>query len=178
MTKELQKEFYEKYPVLFQDADKSKLESCMHWGIAFGNGWATIFDQLCEYLTKLSGQSFSLKAKASQSEPKFITSSYPQVKFEQVKEKFGTMCVYWSVLPHDGYAALRGKLEEPEELTRKLIRFNDRVSDAVSYAEFLSSKTCETSGDPGKLIHGDWLKVRCDKCLEQEEKHEQARNRS
>jgi len=173
MSPEIQNTFYKKYPVLFQDVDKSMQESCMHWGIEFADGWAVIFDQLCEYLTKLSGQAVYLKAKPENSEHKFIKCSNPGIKFEQVKEKFGTMCVYWSILPLDNYDAIKAQLESPEELDRQLRRFNARVSEAISYAEFLSSKTCELSGDPGKLIPGGWLKVRCEKCLSKEQTHEQ-----
>lgn len=176
MTPELQKKFYEKYPVLFQDVNKTMQESCMHWGIEFGDGWATIFDQLCEYLTKLCNRSVHLKAKKGSEEPKFIKCPYPGIKFEQVKEKFGTMCIYWSVLPFPEYENLKGLLENPEDLKRQLERFSDQVSDAVSYAEFLSSKTCEITGDPGRLITGSWLKVRCDKCLAEEQNHEAAGN--
>jgi hypothetical protein len=175
MNPELQKKFYEKYPVLFQDTSKSMQESCMHWGIEFGDGWATIFDQLCEYLTKLSSRSVYLKAKPGSSD-KLIKCPYPEVKFEQVKEKFGTMCVYWSVIPRPEHESLKSQLENPQDLDRQLERFSDQVSSVVSYADFLSSKTCEITGDPGRLITGSWLKVRCDKCLALEQNHEAAGN--
>lgn len=176
MQPELQKKFYEKYPVLFQDVDKSMQESCMYWGIAFGAGWATIFDQLCEYLTRLTSRSVHLKAAPGQEAHKFIKCPYPSIKFEQVKEKFGTMCVYWSVLPYPEYESLKGQLDNPADLDRQLKRFSAHVSNAVSYAEFLSSKTCEITGQPGKLITGGWLKVRSEEGLAKEQNHEATGN--
>jgi hypothetical protein len=169
MTKELQEKLIAKYPVLFQDTGKSMRESCMYWGIAFGDGWYNIFDQLCEYLSKIAKRSIHLRLKQPDAEgEKYLKVNYPGIKFDQVKEKFGTMCVYWSQLPMNDYDSVASQLEEPHELDEALRRHGERIADAVDYAEFLSSKTCELTGQPGRLVTDGWWKVRCEECLAKE----------
>lgn len=65
----------------------------------------------------------------------------PQVIASQVKEKFGTLCFYFC----GGDSYVRG------------------LVDMVSC---LSGSTCEICGNPGKIQNYNWIKVRCDKCLE------------
>jgi len=169
MTKELQEKLIAKYPVLFQDTSKSMQESCMCWGVEFSDGWYDIFDQLCEYLTKITGRSIHLRRKQADAEgEKYLKVKYPGIKFEQVKEKFGTMCVYWSQLPMEDHDNIASQLENPGELDEALRRHSERTADAVEYAEFLSSKTCELTGKPGRLVTDGWWKVRCEECLAKE----------
>jgi hypothetical protein len=39
-----------KYPKIFVDRHKSEMESCMHWGLAIGNGWLSLIDELCRQI--------------------------------------------------------------------------------------------------------------------------------
>lgn len=62
-------------------------------------------------------------------------------KFSQIKEKYGTLRVYWD-----------GRLS-PEATIQ--------VEEAIALAEARSATCCEVCGEPGRL-HGDgWLTTRC-----------------
>jgi hypothetical protein len=75
---------------------------------------------------------------------KEISEPY-DVKWLQIKEKFGTLRAYFSC---------------PTE-------YHDLVSDIVGDAETLSSITCLGCGEPGKLCNlGYWVLTLCDECLE------------
>jgi len=59
------------------------------------------------------------------------------VKIIQIKEKFGGLRFYY-----------RGG--------------DDHLAGAVQMAEYMSEKTCDVCGCPGKKFTGGWIKVRCD----------------
>ncbi len=65
--------------------------------------------------------------------------SVGSVEVMQIKEKYGSLRIY-----------LGPALEEHFEI--------------VDAAECLSTSTCEVCGEPGKMNHGPWFSVRCDKC--------------
>jgi len=77
MTKELQEKLYTKYPLIFQNKDKSMKESCMYWGISTNDGWYKIIDRLCSNLQWNTDH-----------------NKQPQIIASQVKEKFGGLCFY------------------------------------------------------------------------------------
>ena len=141
MDQELQDELFNKYPDLFSNKDKGIRSSPMSFGIECGNGWFDIISPLCwmikqhednirwnrEYLEK--NDSEKLKEKPE----------YFPVKFDQVKEKFGGLRVYFS--GGDEY-----------------------VEGLVSMAESFSYKICEVCGDRGSPNEGGWISTLCDKC--------------
>jgi hypothetical protein len=73
---------YKLYPDLFRQKDNPESRSPMLYGIACGEGWAGILDELCHSLHKLF------------TEDGLAGDDYPMV--EQVKEKFGTLRFYMS----------------------------------------------------------------------------------
>jgi hypothetical protein len=70
MDKELEMKLVKKYPTVMRDYGGSMYETCMAWGIAVGNGWYDIIDELCSKL-----------------EPMGIVAA-------QIKEKFGGLRFY------------------------------------------------------------------------------------
>lgn len=135
MKEELDKQLVEKYPKIFVNRYKSMQETCMCWGFECGSGWYDLIDNLCgkiqHYLDH--GTPFR-KAKSKQIE---------QVVADQVKEKYGTLCFYYS-------------------------GGNEYIRGLVDMAESLSYSICENCGNSGKFINDGWCKVRCDKCLQSE----------
>ncbi len=124
MKKELQLELKEKYPELLQGMDMTIQESCMAWGMEIGEGWSKIMSELCEKISKKG------------------------VVLTQVKEKFGTLRVYFSA---------------PEKV-------HDEVDNLINKAEGKSAKTCEVCGGDGKTRGGGWLVTLCDSCDEERHK--------
>ena len=66
-------------------------------------------------------------------------SDYFPVKFDQVKEKYGTLRFYY----HGGDEVIEGM---------------------VSMAESMTHRTCEGCGCPGEKRGNGWVKTLCDKC--------------
>ena len=77
MKEELDKKLVEKYPKIFADRHKSKMETAMCWGFECNDGWYDLIDNLCESIQN------------------YIDSNdIPQFVASQVKEKFGGLRFY------------------------------------------------------------------------------------
>ncbi len=74
MNKELEQKFIERFPSFFQDMYGHESLTCMHWGIATGDGWYELLWKLC----------IDIEA----------TNPPKEFKFEQIKEKFGQLRIY------------------------------------------------------------------------------------
>ena len=138
MKQELQQQLYDKYPELFSNKDKSIMESCMAWGIECGDGWYDILSSLC---WKIKQQEDNIRSQTEYKQQKDVTytSNYYPIKFDQIKEKFGGLRVYFT----GGYSYIEG---------------------FVSMAESFSYKICEVCGERGKPNKGGWISTLCDKC--------------
>ena len=168
MTTELEKQLIEKYPILFRDRFKSPQETCMCWGVEFGDGWYKIFDDLCAYLMRLSKHEIFLRLKdefKTEENKGYIYVRKPSITFTQVKEKYGTMRVYWIGNGVENYDELKEKLEDVEDLEENTKRYYDQVENAIEFTEFLSSRICEVCGEPGKVYTNGWYMSRCKKCI-------------
>jgi len=152
MDQELQNELFQKYPDLFSNKDKGIKSSCMAWGIECGNGWFDIISPLCWMIKQHEGnirrrQEWKQKQN-SEVQKDFNVSvegdepEYFPVKFDQVKEKYGGLRVYFT-------------------------GGDDYVEGLVSMAESFSYKICEVCGDRGSPNEGGWISTLCDKCRNQ-----------
>lgn len=103
----------ERFPKMFEDK---------YGGFACGHGWWPMLETLCETIQSHIDQS---------------KGTCPQVKIEQIKEKFGTLRFYYS-------------------------GGDDFVSGAVWLAESMTSHMCEECGAVGKRIGGGWVRTLCD----------------
>ena len=158
MNKELQNKLFEKHPKIFAQKDMDKTVTLMCWGVSCGDGWFNIIDTLC-----LEIQShIDTPHKNVELYKKFLTESLknrdeeritlwtdklkeaeesivPQVEAVQVKEKFGTLRFYTN-------------------------HYDETINAFLSFAESMSSCTCEECGAPGTPDPGGWIKTRCDTC--------------
>jgi hypothetical protein len=123
MNQELQDKLFEKYPTLFENKNKSIQESCMAWGIECNNGWYELLSSVCW--------------RISQHEKNIADPYYIPVKFDQIKEKFGGIRIYYT-------------------------GGDDYVRGVVSLADEMSYKLCEVCGNAGKPNKGGWISVLCD----------------
>lgn len=166
MSPEFEKQLIEKYPVLFKDVNKSPRETLICFGAEFSDGWFKIFDDLCDYLTKLSKHKILLRLKdefKTEENKGYTYVESPTISFTQAKEKYGLIRIYWMGNGIDNYEEIKQKLNNPEDLEDNIKRFYDRVDNAIDYVEFLSSKVCEDCGKPGKLYTNGWYMTRCKK---------------
>ena len=131
MSPELEKKLIEKYPVLFRDKDKSPKESLMCFGCEFDNGWYKIFDDLCAYLTMLAKHEMflTLKEEFKTAENKgYVYIKHPSITFTQVKEKYGTMRVYWIGNGIENYEEIKNKAKEL--ISENFAQYGQLVDDA------------------------------------------------
>lgn len=155
MQKELDKILCEKYPEIFRDRNGNPMTTAMCWGFSCGDGWFNIIDSLCNTIQQHIKNvqqtiKWTEKWNANVEDPNFEWVAFsPREKREvpkpvtqpvaiQVKEKFGTLRVYYT----GGDSFVRG---------------------AVDMAENQSAVTCEMCGAPGELSTKNmWLKTLCE----------------
>jgi NADH pyrophosphatase NudC (nudix superfamily) len=141
MDKELQNKLFEKYPRLFENRTKSARESCLHFGVETGNGWYELLSSLCHRITNHE-ENITSRLKyheKNNTNPSASDACYVQVTFDQVKEKFGGLRIYFS-------------------------GGDDYVFGAVGMAEEYSYKICEVCGNAGKPNKEGWISTLCDNC--------------
>lgn len=139
MDQELQATLYNKYPQLFSNKDKSPRESCMSWGIATGNGWYEIISSVCWKIKEHEDNIKWQKEYLEKNEPERLQEEpeYFSVKFDQIKEKFGGLRIYYS-------------------------GGDDRICGLVSMAETISYHICEVCGNKGEPNKGGWITTLCE----------------
>lgn len=160
MTEKLEQTLIKKYPVLFKNTKAEKSQSPMAFGCCIEDGWYEIFNNLCEFLTLLANCKEYIRGKSSRD----ITSvKRPNILFEQVKEKFGFLRVYWI------FEDLNEEDQEivdalPEDKRHTIFNhYTHQVDTAISYVEFLSGKICKKCGHSYKSDE-DGTKFVCDNC--------------
>lgn len=124
MHAEAQGKLFIKYPLLF-GGESSVPISEIHRCIECDGGWYDLLDQLCHEIQA------------------YVNSEgIPQVKFSQVKEKFGELRIYYA--PTD--------------------RFIDQI---IARVVTESRSVCEHCGARGALskTHHGWCKCLCSECL-------------
>jgi hypothetical protein len=143
MDAELQQKLYEKYPDLFSNKDKGIQNSCMAWGCECGNGWYEIISSVCWMIKQHEDNKRWRKEYLEKNEPERLSEEqeYFPVKFDQVKEKYGGLRLYFS--GGDEY-----------------------VEGLVSMAEAMSYKICEVCGNKGQPNKGGWITTLCESCRE------------
>jgi hypothetical protein len=125
MNMEFDKMLCERYPTIMQDRHRNPQETTMCWGFECGDGW---FDLLDTAMQAIQRHEQHLAHHNVEFEP---------VVFEQVKEKFGTLRIYY-----------RGG--------------DEYVSGVIDFAENLSGRVCEDCGAPGRPTGRGWIRTLCE----------------
>ena len=122
MTEKSWDTLYEKYPDLFSNIDNK--HSCMAFGIECNIGWYDILSSVCYRIKQYE---------------KNKKSDYYPVTFDQIKEKWGGLRIYY-------------------------IGGDDYIRGVVDMAEEMSYKICERCGCPGSPNKQGWIMTLCDNC--------------
>jgi hypothetical protein len=147
------KELIEKYPKIFRTDETTRLESFSMFGMECGSGWYNLIDTLCFQIQDHIDWRIKSNELIERNKKKYPDYNQtpceliPQVRVTQVKEKFGTLRFYY-----DG----------GDEL----------ISGLVTMAEAMSSRICETCGNPGKIRGRSWFYTACDEHTLEEDKDE------
>lgn len=131
-------ELYIKYPGLFSNKNKDIKSSCMAWGCECGEGWYDLVSSVCWMIMQHEENIKSQTKWKQDKEPEYI-NNYCAVKFDQIKEKFGGLRIYFS-------------------------GGDDYVEGLVSMAEGISYKICEVCGNKGKPNEKGWIRTLCENC--------------
>lgn len=132
MNKNLEAKLVAQFPIMFSEYGGDKRQTCMAWGCECGDGWFPLLWALC---VQIEGYYKSLEFTGAETPPPVV--------FTQIKEKFGTLNVYYS-------------------------GGDSRVRDFISFAETMSMFTCEQCGSTTgvhRRKHG-WINHACYKCVE------------
>jgi outer membrane cobalamin receptor len=132
---------YEQYSSLFVNINKSPRESCMSFGIECNLGWYELLSSVCWQISqheKNVSERIAIKNKYGTPNDQSDLDYFP-VKFDQIKEKFGGLRIYYS-------------------------GGDDYVEGVTSMAEEYSYKVCEVCGNAGKPNKGGWITTLCDSC--------------
>jgi hypothetical protein len=141
MKKELQELLFNNYPVLFENRLKGCKESCLSFGVECGDGWYDIISSLCWMIAQHETNISNNKLYLEKNNPEKLknTPEYFPVKFDQVKEKFGGLRVYFS-------------------------GGDDYINGLVRMAESFSYKICEVCGEKGSPNKSGWISTLCEIC--------------
>jgi len=127
-------EIFEKYPEIFRGHNSSPMESPMFWGLDCGPGWYPLIDEMCLTLEKLR------------------ECTGVGVIADQVKEKWGELCFYYTC-------------EVSDDADENRVDFwKENVCLIVSMYTIRSSGICEKCGNPGTKGGRSWLKTLCEQC--------------
>jgi hypothetical protein len=161
MEERLDKYLYKKYPELFKNESKSMKETCMCWGCTCGDGWIYLLDNLCAAITAHIKyqhsqvdyyddyeKTFQSEGASKPYRPDYAYTKIEQVHFEQVKEYFGSLRVYYT-------------------------GGDETVMNMVDFAERLSESICEECGkfdySVGRTQKG-WIRSLCRECSKNDER--------
>ncbi len=147
MDQELENKLYEKYPVLFENKNKTPMQSCMSFGIECNNGWYELLSSVCwrifQHEKNISERIMVRNKYGTPNDQSDL--EYIPVKFDQIKEKLGELRIYFS-------------------------GGDDYVEGVVSMAEEMSYKICEVCGNSGKPNKGGWITTLCNSCRNKDDK--------
>jgi hypothetical protein len=132
---------YKQYSSLFVNINKSPRESCMSFGIECNLGWYELLSSVCWRISqheKNVSERIAVRNKYGTPNDQSDLDYFP-VKFDQIKEKFGGLRIYYS-------------------------GGDDYVEGVISMAEEYSYKVCEVCGNAGKPNKGGWITTLCDSC--------------
>ena len=132
---------YQKYSLLFDNRHKSPMESPMCFGIECNLGWYELLASVCWRIFQHEKNiADRIRIRNENEKPNDQSDlDYVPVKFDQVKEKYGGLRVYYS-------------------------GGDDYVDGVISMAEEYSYKVCEVCGNAGNPNKGGWISTLCESC--------------
>lgn len=128
MKKSLESQIYLQCPLIFRNKNAGLHVNLMQFGFDCGEGWFEILENLFLNIEAYSRQLL----EQGRSIDKLPSAA-------QVKEKWGTLCVY-------------------------LDNTDEHIETLIQAASGRSCVTCEICGQAGKIIIESYYRVRCENC--------------
>lgn len=136
MSPELENKLFEDFPLLFDNRHQSPRVSPMAFGIETGDGWYDLIRTVC-WDIKNHEENITRQTQWKLKDNPEYKCEYHPVRFDQVKEKYGGLRLYYS-------------------------GGDDFVTGLTHFAESMSYKICEVCGNKGEPNKGGWISVRCE----------------
>jgi hypothetical protein len=162
MNAELEQKLVEAYPDFFVGRNEPLTQNLMAFGCECGDGWYELIDTFCrlaKHALKPNRRYVKLKPEYHNGDNVCAPYPSPSLKFFQIKEKFGTLCLYHSIThaeePENHHMFDEESIEEVFTEVWTTIRAYE------TYTEYLSGRTCEECGKPGKTYTGGWYRTLC-----------------
>lgn len=127
MNPQLEEMLYKKYHNLFEQRTWSKRDTCMCWGIAVGDGWYGIIDDLCRKIMDLYVE------RESREIP----------RFSQIKEKFGLLRIYFDpgeATTEEDYKAIEKLIAEAEGKSAKTCEECGETKDVSARGSWIKTR--------------------------------------
>jgi len=174
MNEKLDAKLCETYPKLFVNRNAPMQETCMCWGIATGDGWYNIIDQLCgniqhhidwkerQYESAVKYNEMIAQCKVGNFElfeENMKATLSPEYKEERRQELItSTPRPIPDICPQVTVDQVKEKFGT--------LRFyysggDEYISGLVTMAESMTGVTCEECGKPGKQVGGGWIATLC-----------------
>jgi hypothetical protein len=179
MKKDIDAVLCEKYPKIFVNRHASEQVTAMCWGIATGDGWFNILDQLCGNIQ--SHIDWTEKRHRQTIEHNNMVADMKAGNFESFDKDMGNMSEDFKetrreeILEH-GYNEVVPPCPQvvADQVKEKFgtLRFyysggDDVVDGMVRMAEAMTEVTCEGCGSPGERRGGGWIRTECKTCADQ-----------
>ena len=149
MSPELENKLTANFPAFFVGRSRPITESQMAEGCACDDGWYQIIHDFC-YLTKWTlDKSRHVLLRNSE----LVAHEAPRLEFVQIKEKLGTLRLYYKLWQPDAPA----EDKDPQDIQKRLLEITHEIFGYNGFAHLLSTKTCELTGRHGKLMFNDGL---------------------
>jgi hypothetical protein len=191
MREELEKALCADFPEMF--VQKEERTSSIMYGLEVGDGWEPIIRKLCTVLDQRGFIYLKEKDKFPKQQVlkriahnicrkvekllgmkcyTLYRMNYPTyekfkgygVEFRQIKEKFGTLRVYYDIVAK--FEPADAARFDDSAVAKERERYDGFVYGAVSYAELESETICEHDGSPANLRTDGWWRTLCDSCEE------------
>lgn len=184
MKPELEKALIEKYPKIFQDVNKSMMETCMCWGIECGDGWFNLLDTLCSLIQWHIDQSIESNERDEQHNKMVLQARAGDLTLfneendymdDESKVKYLESILKPDSIPLLDYGCGLRMVREPipqvvaDQVKEKYggLRYyfhggDDYIEGAVALAEAMGEIVCEVCGAPGKVCGAGWLRTVCE----------------
>ena len=182
MKDELENELCKKYPKIFKDArHPDPTVTCMHWGIAVGDGWYTLLNSGCSLIQNhiewarkknvtarwynravkraLAGNTESLRRTFLGTNDGVMTK-WQQNNFEEALENLQP-----TVVPEKCDQLVATQVKEKFGGLRFYYDGGDTyTAGIVDMMENMSNVTCDSCGAPGESGGRGWITVKCGPC--------------
>jgi hypothetical protein len=133
----------------------------MAFGCECGDGWYEIIRGFCK-LAHSHLENNTTRARTKNKEnPRFVPCPKLNLLFLQIKEKYGTLRLYYHLSRDLENEPLDSNIDE-ELLAIRDSETMEFIRGLESFAEYLSARTCEVTGKPGKLWTCGWHRTLCD----------------